>query len=93
MLEMHSVDVINQTESSGQLHGRSVIPFLLLGGFALAMFAMWLLASGKGQRNLDVTCNYRLLDLVRSWLDHGFWQLGGLLSFRDARTAAAGLPE
>lgn len=94
MLEMmHPVDVMNRIESSGRLHGRSAIPFLLLGVFALAMFSMALLASGKGLRNLDVTCNYRLLDSVSSWLDHGFWQLGGLLSFRDDRTAAAGLPE
>lgn len=72
---------------------RRAAPFLLLLVFATAMFAMALMISGKGLRSLDVTCNFRLLDSVRSWLDHGFWELGGLLSFRDAREALPGLPD
>ena len=72
---------------------RRAAPFLLLLVFATAMFAMALMTSGKGLRSLDVTCNFRLLDSVRSWLDHGFWELGGLLSFRDAREVLPGLPD
>ena len=36
--------------------------------------------------NLLSTCNLRLLDSVRSWKEMGFWQLGGLMSFRDSLT-------
>ena len=72
---------------------RRAAPFVVLLVFATVMFAMALMTSGKGLRSLDVTCNFRLLDSVQSWRDHGFWELGGLLSFRDAREVLPGLPE
>ena len=36
--------------------------------------------------NLLSHCNLRLLDSVRSWNALGFWQLGGLMSFRPSLT-------
>ena len=69
------------------------MPLVLGILFCTAMFAMALLTSGKGLRQLSVTCNWRLLDSVQSWIQHGFWELGGLLSFRDTREVLTGLPE
>ena len=66
------------------------MPLVLGILFCTAMFAMALLTSGKGLRQLSVTCNWRLLDSVQSWIQHGFWELGGLLSFRDTREVLTG---
>lgn len=49
-----------------------------------ALFNSALNNAGNSLNNLASTCNVRLLDSVRSWTELGFWQLGGLMSFRDS---------
>lgn len=60
--------------------------------FCSAMFGMALLSSGEGLRQLSVTCNWRLLDSVQAWNLHGFWELGGLLTFRNTRELITEFP-
>lgn len=61
--------------------------------FCSAMFGMALLSSGEGLRQLSVTCNWRLLDSVQAWNLHGFWERGGLLTFRNTRELVAEFPK
>ena len=49
-----------------------------------ALFNASLNNAGNSLSHLVSTCNVRLLDSVRSWTELGFWQLGGLMSFRDS---------
>ncbi|HJN34728.1 MAG TPA: hypothetical protein QF700_11505 [Prochlorococcus sp.] len=58
------------------------IPWLLGVTICLLLFNAALGNAGNSLNHLASTCNVRLLDSVRSWHEFGFWELGGLMTFR-----------
>ena len=58
------------------------IPWFLGITICLLLFNAALGNAGNSLNHLASTCNIRLLDSVRSWDELGFWQLGGLMTFR-----------
>lgn len=63
------------------------VPWVLGIFVCFALFNAALNNAGNSLDHLASTCNVRLLDSVRTWTELGFWQLGGLMSFRDSLTA------
>lgn len=59
------------------------IPWFLGITICLLLFNAALGNAGNSLNHLASTCNVRLLDSVRSWHEFGFWQLGGLMTFRE----------
>ena len=64
------------------------LPWLLGILVCLGLFSGALDHRGNSLDDLNLLshCNLRLLDSVRSWQELGFWQLGGLMSFRVSLT-------
>ena len=62
------------------------VPWILGILVCLLLFNGALNNAGNSLNHLASTCNLRLLDSVRTWTELGFWQLGGLMSFRDSLT-------
>ena len=62
------------------------VPWVLGILVCLLLFNGALNNAGNSLNHLTSTCNLRLLDSVRTWTELGFWQLGGLMSFRDSLT-------
>ena len=60
------------------------VPWVLGIFVCLLLFNGALNNAGNSLNHLASTCNLRLLDSVRTWTELGFWQLGGLMSFRDS---------
>ena len=60
------------------------VPWVLGILVCLLLFNGALNNAGNSLNHLASTCNLRLLDSVRTWTELGFWQLGGLMSFRDS---------
>ena len=62
------------------------VPWVLGIFVCLLLFNGALNNAGNSLNHLASTCNLRLLHSVRTWTELGFWQLGGLMSFRDSLT-------
>ncbi|MDB4590042.1 hypothetical protein OAE28_00655 [bacterium] len=62
------------------------LPWVIGVVICFALFNGALNHRGNSLDELFSKCNLRLLDSVRSWSDVGFWNLGGLMSFRGSLT-------
>ena len=62
------------------------LPWAIGVVICLALFNGALNYKDNSLDELFSKCNLRLLDSVRSWSDVGFWNLGGLMSFRGSLT-------
>lgn len=74
-------------EFRNQLTAPNALIYLPWGLGILVCLGLFNGALNHGGNTLDgllSTCNLRLLDSVRSWSELGFWQLGGLMSFRSS---------
>lgn len=57
---------------------------LAIGGLSTAVvMASLLVIKYSLFTKLDSNCNLRLLHSVQAWVDHGYWRLGGMLSFQE----------
>lgn len=61
----------------------SDIPLIALVVVTTGLFLQTLVHRYKFFHHLLSHHNERLLNSTRAWIDHGFWQLGGLLTFKD----------
>ena len=62
------------------------VPWAIGVVICLALFNGALNYKDNSLDELLSKCNLRLLDSVRSWSEVGFWNLGGLMSFRSSLT-------
>ena len=62
------------------------VPWAIGVVICLALFNGALNYKDNSLGELLSKCNLRLLDSVRSWSEVGFWNLGGLMSFRSSLT-------
>ena len=62
------------------------VPWAIGVVICLALFNGALNYKDNSLDELFSKCNLRLLDSVRSWSEVGFWNLGGLMSFRGSLT-------
>ena len=80
---------MNNRSDQSQFGAQDLLDYLPWIVGVVICFALFNGALNHRDNSLDELfskCNLRLLDSVRSWSEVGFWNLGGLMSFRGSLT-------